>query len=73
MSKYIAPDWLKELKRREANGDSAIREKLTQAIMYNTGWPRGTVQLMLQGYNLRSKEIDKAAEQCLGMDSGEQE
>lgn len=67
MSKYSAPAWLKELKKKEAAGDSTIREKVTQAIMNNTGWPRGTVQLILQGYNLRSPEIDKVAETCLGM------
>ncbi len=59
------PVWLKELRRREAAGDAAIRERVTLAIMRSSGWPRGTVELILHGYNLRSKDIDKAAEDCL--------
>ena len=61
------PAWLKELRRREATGDSSIREKVILAIMRDSGWPRGTVELILHGYNLRSKEIDNAAEESLGM------
>ncbi|SBV95587.1 hypothetical protein KL86DPRO_10894 [uncultured delta proteobacterium] len=61
------PAWLKELRRREAAGGAAIRERVTLAIMRSSGWPRGTVELILHGYNLRSEEIDKAAENCLDM------
>lgn len=68
MRDHRLPAWLKELKRREAAGDAAIREKVILAIMNSSGWPRGTVQLILQGYNLRSEAIDTAAERCLGME-----
>ncbi len=71
MKSYKLPAWLKELKRREAEGDAAIREKVTQAIMRSSGWPRGTVELILHGYNLRSEAIDRAAERCLGMENQE--
>ena len=73
MKSYTLPVWLKEMKRREAAGDSTIREKVTLEIMKSSGWPRGTVQLILQGYNLRSEEIDRAAERCLCMEGLESE
>ena len=71
MREIKRPAWRKELKRREAAGDSSIREKVILAIMRGSGWPRGTVELILHGYNLQSEEIDKAAEQCLGMETEE--
>ena len=67
MRDYKLPVWLKELRRREAAGNALIREEVTLAIMHESGWPRGTVELILHGYNLRSEEIDEAAERCLGM------
>lgn len=67
MRDYKLPVWLKELRRREAAGNALIREEVTLAIMHESGWPRGTVELILHGYNLRSEEIDGAAEKCLGM------
>ncbi len=67
------PAWLKELRRREAAGDAAIRERVTLAIMKNSGWPRGTVERILHGYNLRSEEITKAAEDCMGMATSDAE
>jgi len=70
MRDYKLPLWLKELRRREAAGNTLIREEVTLAIMHESGWPRGTVELILHGYNLRSEEIDGAAERCLGMTGG---
>ncbi|MCC8193667.1 MAG: hypothetical protein LIP28_03365 [Deltaproteobacteria bacterium] len=67
MRSYKLPAWIKELRRREADGDAAIREKVILAIMHESGWPRGTVELILHGYNLRSDAIDRTAERCLDM------
>lgn len=67
MRDHRLPVWLKELRRREAAGNALIREEVTLAIMHESGWPRGTVKLILHGYNLRSEEIDRAAERCLGI------